>query len=83
MRPGICAVIHDTGRGILPVFGQLDEFHLAEIQGLLVRARGLDIRIRIPGFHRGVDIEDIVVMAPLHDLAAVDVPGNIDQQAPG
>ena len=79
----VCTMVHDTGRGVFPVFGQLDEFHLPVVQGLLVRARGQDISVGIPRFYGGVDVEDVVVMAPLHDLAAVDIPCNIDQEATG
>src|SRR5262249_5089659 len=45
--------------------------------------RGMSIahgRIRVPEFDGSVDVEDTVVMAPLHDLTTVDVPGQVDEE---
>ena len=39
--------------------------------------------VGVPQLDRGVDVEHAVVVAPLQDLAAVDVPGQVDQQVAG
>ena len=40
-------------------------------------------RVRVPELHRRVDVQHAVVVAPLHDLAAVDVPGQVDEEVAG
>ena len=34
--------------------------------------------IRVPHFYRRIDVADAALVAPLDDLAAVDVPGQVD-----
>jgi hypothetical protein len=40
----------------------------------------LGVFVGIPEFHRGVDVENPVIMAPRNDFAAVDIPSEIDEQ---
>src|SRR5207245_1164963 len=39
--------------------------------------------VRIPELHRGVDVQHAPVVAPLHDVAAIDVPGQVDEEVAG
>ena len=39
--------------------------------------------VRVPQLHRRVDVQHALVVAPLHDLAAVDVPGQVDEEVAG
>src|SRR5208337_4933158 len=80
-KPRVCPVVDNTGGRIFPVSGQLMEFHLPVIQGLLDRACSIALTERVPGFHGRVHVQHVVVMAPLDNLAAVDVPGKIQEKA--
>jgi hypothetical protein len=57
------------------------KFHLAVIEGFLVGACGKYLAVGIPGLYGRVYVQDIVIMTPLDNLATVNIPGKIDQQA--
>lgn len=42
--------------------------------------RSLGVLVGIPELDRGVHVKNAVIMAPGDDLAAIDVPGQIDQE---
>ena len=71
---------HGRGAGLGPAGGHPADVHVPPIErplgGMLVVAAG----VRVPHFDRRVDVQHAVVVAPLEDLAAVDVPGQVDQQ---
>ena len=48
-------------------------------------ARVLVVRptVGVPHLHRRVDIQHALVVAPLEDVAAVDVPRQVDDEIPG
>ncbi len=64
-------------------FASSAKAHLPLVEGLLVRRGREPFPVRVPDLDRGVQVEHVMVMAPGHDLAAVDVPGEIDEQPPG
>ena len=39
--------------------------------------------VRVPDLDRRVDVQHALVVAPLDDLAAIDVPRQVDEQVPG
>src|SRR5262249_61757187 len=39
--------------------------------------------VGVPEFYRRVDIQYTLVVAPLHDFAAIDVPRQVDEEVPG
>jgi hypothetical protein len=59
------------------------QVHVAPVEGLLRRVLVRAAGVGVPQLGRGVDVEDAVVVAPLQDLAGVDVPGQVDQQVAG
>ena len=56
----------------------LAHVHVAPVEGALGRVLPA-ARVRVPDLDGGVDVEDAVVVAPLQDLAGVDVPRQVDQ----
>ena len=56
---------------------------MAPVERALGRVEVFPSRVGIPELHRRVDVEDAGIVAPLHDLAAVDVPGQIDEEVAG
>ena len=81
IRPGIGAVFEDGGgAGLAPAGRHAADVHVPPIErplgGMLLGGAG----VRVPNFHRRVQIEHAAIVAPLEDLAAVDVPGQVDQQ---
>jgi len=70
-----------TGHG--PLGNHLAQVHVAPVERHLLR-RGIDgMLIRIPEFHRGVDVEHAFFVAPSEDFAGVNVPGQINQHVAG
>ena len=83
-QPGIGAVLQDGGgAGLAPAGGHAADVHVPPIEGplggVLVERTG----VRVPNLHRRVQIEHPLIVTPLDDLAAVDVPGQIDQEIAG
>ena len=75
------AMLEDRGRsGFRPGRHHLSQLHVAPVErplgGRLVAGAG----VRVPQLHGRVDVQDAPVVAPLHDLHAVDIPRQIDQQ---
>ena len=56
------------------------DVHVPPIERPLGRMLLLRAGVGIPDFHRGVDVEHASIVTPLQDFAAVDVPGQVDQQ---
>ena len=84
IRPGIGAVFEDGGGPRLAPAGRhAADVHVPPIErplgGMLVRGAG----VRVPDLDRRVEVEHAAIVAPLEDLAAVDVPGQVDQQVAG
>ncbi len=82
-QAGVCTVVDNTGGRVLPAFREFQKVHLPVVQGLLVRACGEPFGIGVPDLNRRVHVQDAVVVAPLKDRAAVDVPGKVNQQPAG
>ena len=83
-QPGIGAVLQDGGgAGLAPAGRHAADVHVPPIErplgGMLVGRAG----VRVPNLHRRVQIEHPSIVTPLDDLAAVDVPGQIDQEIAG
>ena len=74
---------HRRGPGLRPLRRHPAQVHVAPVQRHLLRRRVQRILVRIPQFHRGVDVEHAVVMAPLENFAGVNVPRQINQEIPG
>ena len=80
----VCAVLEHRGRpGLLPRCDHAPQVHVAPVERPLRRVFVVGAGVRIPELHRRVDVQHAVVVAPLDDLAAVDVPGQIDQEIAG
>ena len=78
---GIGAMLENGRRaGRAPVGDHPPQVHVAPVERQFVGLRRYRMLVRIPHFDGGVEIEHPLVMAPLHDLAAVDVPGEIDEE---
>ena len=83
-QPGVRAMFDHRRRARLaPLGNHAPQIHVAPVEGSLGRGLVLGSGVRIPELHRGVDIEDAPVVAPLHDFAAVDVPRQVDKQVSG
>ena len=74
---------HRRRPGLLPRRDHPPQVHVPPVErplgGVLVARPG----VRIPQLHRRVDVQHAAVVAPLHDLAAVDVPRQVDQEVAG
>ena len=80
---GVGPVLDHGGRALLLPFAvHLAHVHVAPVEGALSRVL-LAPGIGVPDLDGGVDVEDAVVMAPLQDLAGIDVPGQVDQDIAG
>ena len=74
-------VLEHGGRpGLRPGGDHAPQVHVTPVErplgGGLVRRPG----VGIPELHGRVDVQHAMVVAPLHDLAAIDVPGQIDEE---
>ena len=67
-----------AGRG--PAGDLLPEVHVPPVEREVRGVGPLRMLVGVPEFDRRVEVEHAVVVAPLHDLAAVDVPGEVDEQ---
>ena len=80
-QAGVGAVLDHRRRPLLlPLGGHPPDVHVAPVERALGRMLVGPAGVRIPQLGRGVDVEHAVVVAPLQDLAGVDVPGQVDQQ---
>ena len=74
---------HRRGAGFGPSGGHPPDVHVPPIErsrgGMLVIAAV----VGIPDLDRGVHVQNAAVVAPLEDFAAVDVPGQVDDQVAG
>ena len=59
------------------------QIHVAPVEGPLGRVFVGGSSVRVPEFHRSIDVEDAPVVAPLHDFAAINIPRQVDQQISG
>ena len=83
-QTGIGAMLdHRRGPGLLPRGDHPPQVHVPPVERPLGRVLVARSGVRIPQLHRRVDVQHAVVVAPLHDLAAVDVPGQVDQEVAG
>ena len=77
-------VLEDGRRaGRSPAGDLLPEIHVPPVEREVRGVGALRMLVGVPEFDRRVEIEHAVVVAPLHDLAAVDVPGEVDEQVAG
>ena len=74
---------HGRRPGLLPGGHHPAQVHVTPVERPLGRVLVPGPRVRVPELHRRVEIQDAVVVAPLNDLAAVDVPGEIDEEVAG
>ena len=83
-QTGIRAVFENRCRaGLRPLANHLPKVHVPPVKGHFLRRCALGIFIRIPQFHRRVDVKHAAVMAPLEDFAAVNVPREVNQHVAG
>src|SRR5262245_36271739 len=80
----VCTMFDDRGRAWLSPRGHhSSQIHMTPVQrslgGVFVCRPG----VRVPDFDGRIDVEDAAVVTPLHDLAAVDIPGEVDEEVPG
>jgi hypothetical protein len=81
---GVGAVLQDGGGARLdPLRLHPAQIHVAPVEGPLGGVLVLGPGVGVPDLDRGVDVEDAVVVAPLQDLAGVDVPGQVDEDVAG
>ena len=74
-------VLEHRGRPrLVPAGDHSPHVHVPPVERPLGRVLLLRPGVRVPDLDRRVDVEHAVVVAPLDDLAAVDVPGQVDQQ---
>ena len=83
-QAGIRAVFdHGCGTPSIPGRNQPANIHVPPVKrplsGMPVRRAG----VRIPQFGRRVHVEHAMIVAPLQDLAGVDVPCEVDEQVAG
>ena len=84
IRPGIGAMLEHGGRPrLVPRGDHAPQVHVPPVERSLGRMLLLGPGVRIPELDRRVDVEHAAVVAPLQDLAAVDVPGQVDEQVAG
>ena len=84
-QPGVGAVLdHGGGAVLAPGRRPAPEVDVPDVQGAV---GGVGRRVVgegvVPQLHRGVDVQDAVVLAPLDEVAGVDVPGEVDEQVTG
>jgi hypothetical protein len=80
---GIGAVFqHGSGSGLAPAVPQPPHVHVPPIQRPLGGMPLGGPSVGVPSLDRRVDIQDAVLVAPLEQLAAVDVPRQVHQQVP-
>ena len=58
-------------------------FHVPVVERVLGRVVALRILVRIPHLDGGVDVEHLMVAAPLEHGVAFDIPGEVDDQVAG
>ena len=58
------------------------QVHMPPVEGQFCGMRSLGVLVGVPEFDRGVHVQNAVIMAPGDDLAAIDVPGQVDQEIP-
>ncbi len=74
------AVVEDGGRavGVFPGGEQFAESHMAVVEGSLGWGAVGGAFVGVPDFDGGIDVADAVVVAPLEDIRAADIPGEVD-----
>ena len=78
---GVGAVLdYHCGSGLGPFGCHAAEIHLPPVERHLLRRRALGVLVRVPQLDGGVHVEHAAVVAPLEDVAAVNVPGQVNQQ---
>jgi hypothetical protein len=83
-QAGVGAVLdHRRGALLLPAGHHPTEVHVAPVEGALGGVLVLRSLVGVPDLDRGVHVEYAVVVAPLEDLAGVDVPGQVDDHVTG
>ena len=81
---GIGAVFeHRRRAGLGPFAGHAADVHVPPVERHLLRRRALGVFVGVPQLDRRVDVEHAAVVAPLEDFAAVNVPGQVNQQVAG
>ena len=73
---------HGGGAGRAPAGRHAPNVHVPPIKRQFGRMFGPG-RVGVPKLHGGIQVQHPVVVAPLQDFAAVDVPGQVHQQVPG
>jgi hypothetical protein len=66
--------------GLGPSGDHPPQIHVAPVEGSLGRVFVVGARVRIPQLYRRVHIQHAPVVAPMHDFAGVDVPGQVDEE---
>ena len=80
-EPGVGAMLDNRGRTRLtPAGDHAPQVHVAPVERLLRRMLVRAGRVGIPQLGRRVDVLHAVVVAPLEDLAGVDVPRQVDDE---
>ena len=81
IRPGFapCSMTA-VGPGSRPAGRQPADVHVPPVERSLGGMLAVGVAVRVPDLDRRVDVEHAVVVAPLQQLAAVDVPGQVDEQ---
>ncbi len=81
----IGAVIDHRCRSLVvaPGFEQLAHFHVPIVKRVTGRVVALRILVRIPHFDGGVDVEHLMIAAPLQHGVAFDIPGEVDDHIAG
>ena len=72
---GIRAMINNSSRRIFPITGKIPQLHLPPVKRFFKRALRINSLIRIPTFNRSINVQYIVIMAPLNDFIGADIPG--------
>ncbi len=74
---------HCRRAGGVPVGNHSPQIHMPPVECQVRGVSPLGVFVRIPEFDRRIEIEHAMVVAPADDFAAVDVPGQVNEQIAG